>query len=141
MGYVTRDIGAYYKAFKSLRPQSVNAAADVNGAGVDRAGYLSAKLVAFTGNATGSPSAQSQVFKLQDSADNSTFADVPGATLTITADDTVAQLNVNLGPLRRYLRLVYSADSTFTGGSSPANIVGGHIHLSGAQELPIPDAG
>lgn len=62
--------------------------------------------------------------KLQDSADNSSFADVTGLTFTqVTAANTKAsvfhRLNVNVDGLRRYVRAVTAIGGT----SSPQFLV------------------
>ena len=131
-----KDIGAYIKAVLSLVPVSTDGSADVNGAGVDRIGYYSAVIVCATGAATGAPSALSVVFQLEESADNSSFAAVAGATVTITASSTLGKLDVDLSARKRYLRVVCTDATAFTAGSSPENIVTSSIVLGGADVLP-----
>lgn len=61
--------------------------------------------------------------KIQDSADNSSFADVTGATLTqVTASNNVQGLKLDARNLRRYIRLVVTA-----GGTSPTAIIGATV--------------
>lgn len=131
-----KDIGAYIKPVLSIAPVSTDGSADVNGAGVDRVGYYSGVVVCSTGAASGSPSAQSIVFQLQESSDNSTFTAVSGATVTITADDTLGELDVDLSARKRYLRVVCTDATAFTAGTSPANTVTASIVLGGADSLP-----
>lgn len=138
------DIGAYIKTNnQSISIQNVDAGTDVNGDSVDRQDYLSGVIQAALGAATGSPSAQSHVFALEESSDDSTFTpalddDGDAITLTLTADDTTSELDVDFSGLKRYLRLTYDAsESSFTGGSSPTNDIYANIVLGGAQSLPV----
>ena len=90
-----------------------------NGTGIDITDYvglaavtLSAKNVAGT-NPT-------LIVKLQDSLDNSTFADISGAVFTTVTEAgtlaaTLEKITVNLDSARRYLRAV----KTIGGTSSP----------------------
>jgi hypothetical protein len=55
--------------------------------------------------------------KIQDSADNSTFADVSGYTLTqVTTTDSLQSLSIDKRLVRRYVRAVF----TIGGTSSPS---------------------
>lgn len=98
--------------------------ASTNGIGTDRRGYETMAVMAAVGAATGSPTAQNVEVTIQDSADNSTFAnllDRDGNAVTttgLTADSTNTYLRVDLSDARRYVRAV--ADPNFTGGTSPA---------------------
>lgn len=78
-------------------------AATVTGSGVDLQDYNSPVLIVQNhGTSTGTLDG-----KIQDSADNSTFADVAGATFTqstTTAD--VKMLTLTPGQVRRYIRYV-----------------------------------
>lgn len=87
-----------------------------NGTGFDATDYvgslavvLSAKNVAGT-NPT-------LVVKLQDSADNSTFADITGAVFTTVTDAgtlaaTLEKISVNIDSARRYIRAVKTIGGT-----------------------------
>jgi hypothetical protein len=132
----SKDIGAYIKPVLSIAPVSTDGSADVNGSGVDRLGYYSGVVVCLAGAASGSPSAQSLVFQLEESSDNSAFTAVSGQTVTIEADDTLGKLNFDASGLKRYLRVVCTDASAFTGGSSPANDISALIVLGGADSLP-----
>jgi len=131
-----KDIGAYIKPALSIAPVSTDGSADVNGSGVDRVGYYSGVVICSTGAASGSPSAQSVVFQLEESSDNSTFTAVSGATVTIIADDTLGELDVDLSARKRYLRVVCTDATALTGGTTPANFVTASIVLGGADNLP-----
>lgn len=98
---------------------------DQTGTGIDARGWDEAVFLLSLGVLDNSANL---VFKVQDSADNSTFADVTGATYTVsgTADDnTVKVIRVRLNPLRRYVRLI----SDDTGGTT--NVYGALYFLVG----------
>lgn len=98
---------------------------DQTGAGIDAAGWDFAVFILHFGTMDNSANL---VFTVQDSADNSTFADVSGLTYTVvgTADDNTAKvIQGRLNPLRRYIRL-FAND---TGGTT--NIYGATLLLLG----------
>lgn len=95
-------------------------AAAVNGTGVDTLGYTRA-LAIFVSAPTGAGTTSD--CKLQDSADNTTFADVASATFAqaTTAGGAVAEtMSIDLGKRNRYLRLV----QTGAGGSAAGQAAG-----------------
>jgi len=57
---------------------------------------------------------------VQDSSDNSTFADVSGAAFTTTTANTalVESLTVNTDEIKRYARVVITVTGTGTGAVS-----------------------
>lgn len=129
-----RDIGAYVKTAGSVVPQN-SAAATVNGTAVDRTGYESCVLQGLVGAATGTPTAVSVTFKLQESADGSTgWADVTDASVEATAENSAVEADVNLAGALPYVRVV--ATVAFTGGTSPTIDVAGLLTLGGADSLP-----
>lgn len=137
------DIGHYIKTNNNSIPiQNVNAGSDVNGTGFDRQGYGSGVMQAQTGSATGSPSAQTHRFVLEESSDNSTFTTAQDRsgndiTIDITEDDKLDEIDVDFQALKRYLRVTYDAsESSFTGGSSPTNDIAASLIFGGADELP-----
>jgi hypothetical protein len=106
--------------------------------------------------ASGAPTTSTVAWKLQESSDNSTFADaqdntgtVIGATLNVktVAVDSYARVEgimlyngattAPFGGRKRYLRVVYTP--AFTGGTSPAILVSGeYIGTPGnAVQLPV----
>lgn len=103
----------------SLPPKTTaDATTAVNGAGIDTLRYQDCLASVAVGAAAGSPTSQPVVFKVQDSPDNSAWTDVTGATVTLTADDTMDEINVPDMQLReRYLRVV--ATPALVAGSSP----------------------
>ena len=137
-------IGSVVNQQPSVPPQVASAGA-INGASVDTQGIiggpaLSAAVDVTTGATGGGPTTQSATVKVQDSADNSTFADYipPGLAATPTAVVTAANargtLAVDLSGARRYIRVVCTV--AFTGGASPTLAVSSGFTLGGLKELP-----
>lgn len=137
---IQKDIGAMIKPAVSVQPQ--DATASVNGGGIDR--YLhnmpqSCALHTIVGAVSGSPSAFSVQCKIQDSADNSTFADYEydgvntAEGTAVTAADTDDSTNVDLTLARRYIRIV--AVISFTGGTSPAALIAAEAIFGGETLL------
>ena len=100
------DIGKATKAVMSISPESLDAET-VNGGGVDTKGFHEALVVLDCGVTTATGTLD---VKVQESADNSTFADIAGATFTqVTPANDVAiyQGRIRMTPTRkRYLRAV-----------------------------------
>lgn len=140
-----------------LRGQNVPAAVAAgtrNGTGIDRLARGSPQsclLWAYTGAATGAPDSYTVDAKVQDSADNITFADyVPprspanvqpgvaadGAITQITADSSLATKAIDLSSAKRYVRV--SEVTTLTGGTTPKALVASGLILAGADTNPIP---
>jgi hypothetical protein len=124
----------------SVAIQSISGSSAVNQDSVDTAQVFdadSAMVHVRTEIASGSPTAASIAWKLQESSDNSTWADatdntgtVIGATLNTktTAQDSYARVEGVMLNRKRYLRLVLTP--TYTGGTSPATLV--YAELIGA---------
>lgn len=147
MNPVNNDAGKYF-APRAANVPLASTGATRNSAGIDRATpggqlALSCKLVAQTGAVTGGPATQTLDAKLQDSADNSTFADyVPprgvaadAAIAQITAVNTMKTKDIDLSTARRYVRVVEVA--ALTGGASPTLAVESHVVLGGADGRPV----
>lgn len=136
---IQRNIGSLIKPVASVRPQA--ATATVNGGSVDRIAHnlpLSALMRTALGAVTGAPSSFTVQAKVQDSADNSTFADyaplgtvIQGAVLAAANSDDLVP--VNLSSARRYVRVVETI--AFTGGTSPTIEIAADLILSGEQEI------
>lgn len=99
-------------------------AAATNGASVDTLGFTRAMAVFDT-----SPSGAGTTSdcKLQESADNSTWADVASAAFTqgtTAGGHTIQGMDINLSKRKRYLRLVHTG-----AGGSAAGQAEGAIHL------------
>ena len=127
----------------SVEPQVISGSTAVNGAGVDTKGLNTAVIRARGEAASGSPTTATLTVKLQESSDNSTFADaldntgtVIGFTLTVTSANAGGLARIEgLGLNRkRYLRAVVTP--AFTGGTSPASVVFAEILLGRAFTRP-----
>jgi len=101
-----RDIGAYIKAVSGIEPQADDGAAQVDGATIDRSGYYSLVAHCQTGAVTGAPTDVSVEFKVQESNDGTTWTDVPGATVTLTAGSASGEIDVNLETAAKNVRVV-----------------------------------
>lgn len=87
--------------------------ATANGTGVDIRDY-EGKLTAILTSSAGGGTTPTLAVKLQDSADNSSFADVSGATFTGLTDaaDATEAIAVEANALRRYVRAVITIGGT-----------------------------
>lgn len=116
--------------------------------GVDRTGFQSCQVIAFTGAAEGSPDTQTFDVKLQDNdvatagdgdwadADSCGLDDTPSADLAqITAENAEARKAFNLSPAKQYIRA--HGTVAFTGGTSPKLNTGAVIVLGGSVEKPV----
>jgi len=98
---------------KALLPPAARTAT-ANGTGLDIKDFLGGGTVVLHSAAGGGTTPTMNV-KLQDSADNSTFADVSGKTFTEvddTAGGSLQEMEVDLDSLRRYIRLVVTIAGT-----------------------------
>ena len=131
---LVKDIGGQVAPAIGTVPLASDSA--VNGAAVNRSGHQSCVLILQTGTVTGAPSTKSAISKLQDSADGSTgWADIPGATTeSITTNDTLKSVNVDLSTAKKYIRAVTTV--ALSGGTSPKFPVCGTIVLGGSDVLP-----
>jgi hypothetical protein len=125
---------AEIKTGLAIEPQN-SQAATVTGVVIDRKGYDSAVFTCVTGQASGSPSAQSAAFAVHSSATSGgVYAAISGATATVTADSTGSEISVDLRGEYRYIKLVSVV--SFTGGSTPAVEVAGTYALGEAKNKP-----
>ena len=133
------NIGALAVPISGIRPQSASAGT-INGASIDRAAHnlpLSCVLHQNVGALGGAPTTTSVITKLQDSADNASFADyapanqnsVVQACAALTATNTDNTANINLSSARRYIRAVTTV--AFTGGTSPTALVAAAVVIAG----------
>lgn len=134
----TRDLFHSVNAGISLAGQAVSTNTTLNGTGVDTYGYESVTMLFGVGARTDG----SYAFKAQDSADNSSFADLdntdymagaPPAAVTVAGmllvglKDTAAQAPTTPGQLRRYIRGVVVSTSVTTGATGvSATVLLGH---------------
>jgi len=133
------DLSEQLKLMRDVDPVASTGATHT-GAGIDRQTFGAGLFQIAVGVATGSPTGQTVIATLQDSADNSTFANataVTGLTVlgaSITTDSKVQELGGDLSSLRRYIRL--SIVTTLTAGTSPTLPVSSVCALSGADLYP-----
>lgn len=127
-----------------VAPATISAATTV-GTGIDLRGIANhaqgAKAVVYIGAATGTPDSFTVDAKIEDSADNSSWAqatDAEGNNYAMT-QATAAGIgvidNVDLGRLRRYVRL--SITHAFVNGTSPKLGLSGVLLIGNAQENPL----
>lgn len=137
-----KSTGDEIKTLVALAPQA-KAAGALNGIGIDVKGFKSAVFTCVRGAETGSPTAYTIAFKLQESTDNSTFSDISGVTVTMTGDistdsdqDEIAtEFELDLtDSTYRYVRVV--STPAFTGGSTPTVLVAATVSLGEATSKP-----
>lgn len=87
--------------------------ATANGSGVDLKDY-DGKLKVILATSLGGGTTPTLDVKLQDSADNSTFADISGATFTQVTDsaDATEAIGLEVTPRDRYIRAVVTISGT-----------------------------
>ena len=86
--------------------------ADAEGAGMDLQGYQGVSKVVLNSGAGGGTNPTLDA-KIQDSADNSTFADISGKVFTQVISASIQSLAIDTRAVKRYIR----ADLTITGTS------------------------
>jgi len=133
MSYVGTDIATSLQ----IAPVSKSSTQTASGTVLSRAGYGSATFTFLTGAASGSPTAISVACKVQtgDAANGSDMADISGATATITAENTAAEINVDLSGCKKYVRAYLTV--TLTGGTSPTILVAATAALGDAEYKPV----
>ncbi len=131
----------------SLAPQDFSGSTAVDGSSVDTLGGDNAAIHAYGAVATGSPSAATLAVTLQESADNSTWANANDNTgtvigFTLNCESAKAENVARIEGLglnrKRYLRAVITP--AFTGGTSPAILGYASIIIGNAQERPVDSA-
>lgn len=127
-----RSVYDNIKTSVSLYPATRTA--DANGSAVDALNYNSAKAVIVAGDIDLASTDETYAFKVQHSADNSTWADISGATGSITADNTSLEIAINgIGTsVDRYLRVVLDV-----GGTTPSIPCSAVFELGRAYSNPI----
>ena len=104
------DPAGSYTRVTLLAPANVTATG--NGSGVDMLNYAGNALLVLTCPA-GTGTSPTLDLKVQDSADNSTFADVTNASFTqVTTSASVQDLTLKLGACARYIRIVKTVGGT-----------------------------
>lgn len=128
-----RSVYDNVKSIVSLVPAVRTATA--NGTGVDTMGYTTAKLAVSAGTIDLASTDETYSFKVQDSADNSTFADVASlSAVAVTANNDMKNIRVDgLGTsVRRYVRAVLTA-----GGTTPSIACSAVFELGRAFKNPV----
>lgn len=106
-----------------------------NGTGIDILAYNSAKLVFQAGATDFTSTDETYAIKVQESADNSTFTDISGATGSVTAANDTVQIRLdglNRGSAKRYIRAVITI-----GGTSPSCACSAVFELGRAVAEPV----
>lgn len=133
---LSKNIGAF---IKRVNGHNINTsqAATVNGTGFSRRGFNSCVLIGKLGAVSGTPDAISGIVKLQQSSDDGStdaYADISGATMTLTAANDADYADVDLSGCELYIRAVLVL--SFTGGSTPSAYYTSEVILGGADTLP-----
>lgn len=134
---MSKRLGENIKMLAGLAPAD-QAEGSVNGSIIDRFGLFDAVVLLSVGAASGTPTEQSVALKVQhgDKADGSDMADVDGAAISaLTEDNSEAELDLDLNPFKRYMRVVAIVD--FTGGTNPKIPVSVAIALGNSISTPI----
>ena len=128
----------------SIQPQ-VSSGGVVNGNNsLAKPNTAVATMVCTTSAATGAPTSQSVIWKLQDSADGTTFADVvaPLGAVPFTVTQTAANSSISFDfrpvELRNFIRAV--ATVAFVGGTTPSVTISAAVATLN-PEYAIGDAG
>lgn len=137
-------LASLFKAILNLPVKANSTTNDEDGTGIDLVAegqFHSGAALCQIGAATGSPSAVTVAFTLEESDDNTAWttaknSDGDDATVTVTGL-TAAQKTIDFFPnqLKQYLRL--NRTVTITGGSSPTVPTAGTILLGAGRELPV----
>lgn len=108
------------KAVTTVAPISATAGA-ITGTTVDTRGFGDGMAVISVGATSGTPDSFTVAAKLQESADDSTWSDISGATITtVTAANKTAEIKIELGSKaasKRYVRAVVTP--AFVNGTTP----------------------
>jgi len=118
-------------------PQSVSGAAAINGQIINRLGAASAKLVLERAAASGAPSAVALAVVIQHGtqanlSDAATFATLETSLSALAAG--LSEYLISLDGANQYIRVVITP--TYTGGTTPANLVAGELVLGDYSEDP-----
>lgn len=115
-------------------PPALRDNASVNGSSLDLAGFQRALVVVHVGD-----NDVASTFELEDSADNSSFADVDvpsaGVSIVTTSTDEANEcwlIDVDASKIRRYLRVQHTAGDGLAGTPASAFII-----AYGPRETPV----
>lgn len=105
------DIYGAFTRVNLKTPAAVTATA--NTTGVDRLNYAGTAAVVTLAVPAGTGTTPTLDAKIQDSADNSTFADVSGAAFTqVTTALSIQHIALNLDSCKRYIRVAFTVSGT-----------------------------
>ncbi len=132
-----RSVYDNIKSGATLRPQAITA--NTNGISIDTLGYNSAAISLETGAVTGTTPTLD--VKIQDSADNSTFADLsPSVAFTqVTAANNSQILRLeglNGTGRRRYIRVVATVGGTSPNFTTSCSVLLGRAYRGGSAVNP-----
>ena len=126
------DLGSLIKNVIAVAPQ--DASDVVSGGSVTKSPYESTVVSVMTGATSGSPTSFEVAAKLEHADTSGVWDAVSGGTASIEAANTVAEINVNLNEVKRYMRVVLTP--TFNGGSSPSVYVASAFALGQSKYGP-----
>ena len=108
---------------RSIQPQTISSNTTVNGSSIDLTTVANGKVRVVGIIGVGTRTDGTYAVKLQDSADNSVFADLTtvGDASNITAANTARRLTATA--YRRFVRAVITSTSVTTGAQVSADIV------------------
>lgn len=119
---MSHDIHPLHSTLVNLLPTAARTAT-ANGTGVDVTDYEGMAEVVLD-SAAGAGTSPTQDIKLQDSADNSTYADIAGATFTQVVNAASQQkISVDLSSARKYVRAVSTIGGTSPSFTSSVNLL------------------
>jgi len=122
----------------AIPPQSNDGTA-VTGAAIDRLGFGAGKLMFEAAAASGDPTAATTAVKITHcDTEDGTYEDFVELETELSISDAVATAyDINLAGAKRYLKVV--VDSTYTDGTSPANVIAAKLVLGDSDENPADD--
>lgn len=121
-------LGGEIKTVTAFTPRAISGEVAEYGEVIDRKGFESAVFTMSAGNYTSNPTAIDVSCQLQESDDGLTsFGAVTDSVVRVSGEVTTVrrqtqEMNVDLRPIKRYIRLAVTAD--FTGGTSPTLFFG-----------------
>jgi len=113
-------------------------ASAATGVVIDTLGFNSAMVHVSVGAATGTPDSYSVACKVQECATSGgSYADISGATASLVADGTSAQIRIEglNGTRARYIKVIMTP--AFVNGTSPKALIGATAVLGNAQNKPV----
>lgn len=125
--------------YQAIAGTTVSGTTTVNGTAINKTGFESLKVVCYAGAVVGAAPAGTITFQLQESSNNSDWANVTTSVVYPTSAvlSTVAgviDINKNLTHVKKYIRV--TATPAYTGGSSPYQVAGAIFTLGMSKVLP-----